>query len=235
MQFQHTKTLYGLTTLFLLIITLSSTAFAKTVTETKTFTKSLPNCKSSEAMAKHDSQRACRRVSGKLAIKSMNCECAKKNSCKTVLVAACTYNTVNKQPLYKNKRSETFGIKGGSVKSKTTHSNTSKGKDNSNKITQTQVLKSRSALNSRKRCMRLQKQEAVDKAKFGCRNVIGKMKLLKYDCECISAAPNLYDCVGLLKASCTFDKGQIKSYKEFDSERARSRHGFGMLEDMIQE
>lgn len=220
-----------LITLILLIITLSSTAFAKTVTETKTFRGGSSGIfyKKSEAcqtkLKKYEKQRvdkACSRVKGKLKIDNIDCDCSQNTvdqwHCKKTITATCTYDSKNMKPITASYRN-VFGIK----------------KKPSNKITQTQVLKSRSALNSRKRCMRLQKQEAVDKAKFGCRNVIGKMKLLKYDCECISAAPNLYDCVGLLKASCTFDKGQIKSYKEFDSERARSRHGFGMLEDMIQE
>lgn len=103
------------TPLLLLLIAFSSNTHAQSITETKTFNKHLPHCSMGEIIAKNDSKRACDRVSGKLNVKSVDCHCAKKTGCKTVLVASCTYDSINKQPLYKNKPSETFGIKQGNV------------------------------------------------------------------------------------------------------------------------
>lgn len=135
-----TKWLYGLAALLLLFATLHTTAFAKTITETKTFNRHLTDCRFGEIIAKGESKRACDRVLGKLEVKSIKCKCRKKGKCKTVLVAACTYHTRNMQPLYKNKASETFGIKDGKHKStgdsnttskaKNTRHSTSKGIDN---------------------------------------------------------------------------------------------------------
>ena len=103
-----------------------------------------------------------------------------------------------------------------------------------NKITQTQVLKIGGKLNNHKSC-NMQKTIGKQSARHGCSNVAGKLKLLKFDCECVTVGPKLYDCMGLLKASCTFDKGKIKSYKDLDPITAKNRHGFGMLEDMVEE
>lgn len=224
------KTFSILTTLFLLFTTLSSTAFAKTVTETKTFRGGTSGryYKKSEAcqtkLKKYEKQRiekACSRVKGKLKIDNIDCDCSQNKvdqwHCKKPITATCTYDSKNMKPSKYGSR-ELFGIK----------------KKPSNKITQTQVFKIPGRLKSSKSCSLHRSMGTLD-AQTGCHNIAGKIKLLKFNCECITVAPKLYECVGLLKASCTFDKSKIKAHKELDPWFAKSRYGWGILENMVKE
>lgn len=216
----------------IVLVTTAITTQAKTVTETRTFRGGSSGVfyKRSEAcqqsLKKYEQQRinkACSRVQGKVKIDHVNCDCAQNRAdqwqCKKTIKATCTYDSKNMKPA-QSSRSNVFGIK----------------KKSSNKITQTQVfsLGSQGMYQIKKRC-NMQRAKTVFNAKTGCGNVSGKVKLIKFDCNCEKVGSRHYDCTGVLKASCTFDKGKIKANKELDPITAKNRHGWGILEEMVKE